>query len=578
MVSRMHDLKLAANLTLPIDVAGQTIAMFGIRGSGKTNTAGVMVEELLNHHYPVAVIDPTDAWWGLRAGRDGNSSGGYAVFIFGGSHGDIALQETDGKVIASFLVKEQVPIILSLRHLRKAAQRRFVTEFCEELYHLKGRDAHRTPLTVVIDEAPLFVPQKVLGETARTVGAVEDLIARGRNAGFGVVLISQRSATLNADVRTQADTIICHRVTAPLDRKAIAAWFEENASTEHLNDILQSLATLKNGEAWAWAPSLSIMSRVHMRLRRTFDSSATPRIGQAIHPPKQLTEIDIEKLKADMAESIARAKSDDPETLRRTIRELETKLHTESFAPMFSADDEQRIRLEATAAVHGEYRRRLERITALMAELNNTLVAMHTAVIQTSNVGRFLEEQITSEATRTPRPASVSTSPTVTKSAGPGMPVKRGLRRMLIALAQCPDGLSDRKLGLRAQISHSSGTFTTYLGTGRSNSWIAGDRARMVITPEGLAALGTFTPLPAGEALLSYWEGQLKAGARRMFRCLVERHPRAMTADELGAAVDISPDSGTFTTYLGTLRGFDLVEGQRLGLKASDDLMKAASG
>lgn len=144
--------------------------MFGIRGSGKTNTAGALAEELLAHGHPIAVIDPTDAWWGLRAGRDGNPAGGFPVVIFGGPHGDIPLQETDGKVIAEFIVQDQVSVVLSLRHLRKNAQRRFVTEFCEELYHLKGADSHRTPLTVFIDEAPLFVPQKVMGEVARTVG------------------------------------------------------------------------------------------------------------------------------------------------------------------------------------------------------------------------------------------------------------------------------------------------------------------------------------------------------------------------------------------------------------------------
>jgi uncharacterized protein len=144
----MKQIKLAPNIRMPIDIAGQTIGLLGIRGSGKTNTAACIAEELLDQNHPIVAIDPTDAWWGLRSE--------YPVFIFGGPHGDIPLQETDGKVIAEFVVNEQVPIILSLRHLRKNAQRRFVMEFCEELYHLKGRDGYRSPLTVFIDEAPLF--------------------------------------------------------------------------------------------------------------------------------------------------------------------------------------------------------------------------------------------------------------------------------------------------------------------------------------------------------------------------------------------------------------------------------------
>lgn len=71
----MKQLQLAKNLALPIEMAGQAVALVGIRGSGKTNTAGVIAEELLEQHQQIVVIDPTDAWWGLRSD--------YPVFIFG---------------------------------------------------------------------------------------------------------------------------------------------------------------------------------------------------------------------------------------------------------------------------------------------------------------------------------------------------------------------------------------------------------------------------------------------------------------------------------------------------------------
>src|ERR1044071_68387 len=329
---RTRTIRIAKDVAFPLDIAGQCLAIFGIRGSGKSNTAGAFVEELLEVGYPTVIIDPTDAWWGMRVGADGDPKKGYPVVIFGGSHGDIPLEESSGKVIAEFVVKEQVPIILSLRHLRKGAQRRFVREFCEELYQLKGQPQNRTPLAVVIDEAPLFAPQKVFGDIAFVVGAVEDLIARGRTSGFGVVLVSQRSATLNADVRTQADTMICHRLTAKLDRKAIAEWFEENASTEDLKEILQSLAKLQDGEGWVWAPKLDIMKRAQMRLRRTFDSSSTPKLGAKIRPPKKLADIDLDKLKGQMAAVIERAKADDPKALRARIAELERQVKAKPAA------------------------------------------------------------------------------------------------------------------------------------------------------------------------------------------------------------------------------------------------------
>ena len=310
-------LNVSPDLSLPLDVASQAVAVLGIRGAGKTNTATVIAEELLSKGQPMVYIDPTDAAWGLRSD--------FPVFIFGGTHGDLPLQETDGKTLAEFVVTEQVPVILSLRHLRKNAQRRFVTDFCEEIYHLKGKPENRTPLTVFIDEAPLFVPQKVMGDNARTVGAVEDLIARGRNAGFGVVLISQRSATINKDVLTQCDTIITHRLTSPQDRKALSDWIEENATIEKQKEVLQSLATMPNGRAWVWSPRLDVMKQVQIRLRKTFDSSATPKRGETPPKPKRLEDIDLGKLKGKLAAAIEQAERDDPRRLRAENAELRIK-------------------------------------------------------------------------------------------------------------------------------------------------------------------------------------------------------------------------------------------------------------
>lgn len=335
----MQKLNISTELSVPIDVASQAVAILGIRGAGKTNTATVFAEELLAQGQPMVYIDPTDGAWGLRSG--------FPVFIFGGTHGDLPLQETDGKVLAEFVVTEQMPLILSLRHLRKNAQRRFVTEFCEEIYHLKGKPKNRTPLTVFIDESPLFVPQKVMGETARTVGAVEDLIARGRNAGFGVVLISQRSATLNKDVLTQCDTIITHRLTSPQDRKALSDWIEENATIEKQKEVLQSLATMPNGRAWVWSPRLDVMKQVQIRLRKTFDSSATPKRGEKPAAPKRLEEIDLAKLKGKLSASIEQAKQDDPKLLRARIAELQRELAKKPEQPEVEV---QRIEVPAFSA------------------------------------------------------------------------------------------------------------------------------------------------------------------------------------------------------------------------------------
>jgi uncharacterized protein len=560
----VRSLQLSRDIKFPIDIAGQAIALFGIRGSGKTNTAGALAEELLDNNYPIAVIDPTDAWWGLRASRDGTQAGGYPVFIFGGSHADLPLTETDGKIIAEFLVREQVPVILSLRHLRKAAQRRFVTEFCEELYHLKGKDENRTPLTVFIDEAPLFVPQKVMGEVARTVGAVEDLIARGRNAGFGVVLISQRSATLNADVRTQADTIICHRVTSPLDRRAISDWFEENATTDDLKTILQSLATLKNGEAWVWSPSLDIMKRAQLRLRRTFDSSATPKAGAKLRPPKKLADVDLAKLKGQLATAIEKAKADDPKELRRRIAELEREVKAKPAAApkpvappkkvevqVLTASDRKLLERAETAARVGSAK--AQDLYDALAKLSDR-IEKATAVVPTLPVDpAFVRAFNGPLSPALQRAARLGLSPSFPKASAAPPPntrsklantqplltndtkLGRGERATMIAIAQHPNGVTPTQL--TALTGYKRSTRDAYLQRLRAAGFVNG----FAPTEAGIAWLGPdYEPLPTGDALREHWMRRLPEGERKVLEIACRNYPadvdRAIIDQETGYA------------------------------------------
>lgn len=94
----MGALRLSLDLTLPFEAVTQTFGILGQKGSGKTTAAAVMVEEMLRHHLPVAVIDPTGGWWSLRASRD-EARPGFPITVLGGEHGDLPLESTGGAVI-----------------------------------------------------------------------------------------------------------------------------------------------------------------------------------------------------------------------------------------------------------------------------------------------------------------------------------------------------------------------------------------------------------------------------------------------------------------------------------------------
>jgi DNA helicase HerA-like ATPase len=145
---------------------------------------------------------------------------GRSIVVLGGEHGDLPLEPSMAAALADLVVDEGPSVVLSLRHLSKTMQRKTVADFAERLYRRKGETKHRRPMHVVVDEADAFVPQAVRGDVARTMGAIDDLVRRGRSSGFGVTLITQRAAAINKDVLTQVDLLVAHRTVSPQDRKA----------------------------------------------------------------------------------------------------------------------------------------------------------------------------------------------------------------------------------------------------------------------------------------------------------------------------------------------------------------------
>lgn len=313
---------LTEEFNLPSSIGTQTSAVVGIRGSGKTVTASVIVESLLEVAHQIIILDPTDVWWGLKSSADG-SAPAYPVVVFGGPHGDLPLEPGMGPALADFAVEQRHSIILSLRHLRKGQQQSLVTAFAEQLYHRKGESQYRTPVLVVVDEASTFVPQKVMGESARMVGALEDLVRKGRASGIGVMLIDQRPASVNKDVLTQLEVLVAHQITAPHDRKALLEWVRQHDTAGGEKAFLEQLSSLPQGTAWFWSPALDIFDRVPVRMRHTFDSSKTPKPGDVPAAPTASAKVDLEALGTALKAAIAGAEENDPKALRRRIKELE---------------------------------------------------------------------------------------------------------------------------------------------------------------------------------------------------------------------------------------------------------------
>lgn len=320
-------LRVAPGLQLPPTAVTQSFALLAVRRSGKSNAAAVLAEEMHAAGLPWVAVDPKGDWWGLRSSKDGTGPG-LPVPVFGGLHGDMPLTPEAGPLIAEVIAEENLTCILDVSDFpSKSAQSRFLADFAEHLFRLHRK--HPRPRHVFLEECDDYLPQRVMQNQARCVGAWTRLVKQGGAFGLGLTLISQRSAVVSKDALTQVETLIALRTTSPQDRAAVRAWVDYHDAGR---DLVDSLPGLEDGEAWVCSPhwlarhGQPAIQRVRFRRRATFDSGATPTMTSAARRPATLADIDLGAILARMESVAEQAADNDPVTLRKRIAALERSL------------------------------------------------------------------------------------------------------------------------------------------------------------------------------------------------------------------------------------------------------------
>jgi Helicase HerA, central domain len=580
---------MAEGLTFPVDVLTETLLIIAKRGSGKTYSASVLVEEMVGAGLPVCVIDPLGVWWGLRSSADGEGPG-LPVTIIGGEHADLPLPPDGGTSVADLVIEEHLPVVLDLSELSKTKQRAFMCAFLERLYH-----RNREPLHIVIDEADLFAPMRATGEIARLLGAYEDIVRRGRARGLGCTSITQRPAVLHTDIRSQAEVLIALRLIGTHDVAAIDEWVRLHATDEEAREVKASLPSLPVGTAWVWSPGwLELLVKVKIRARLTFDSSATPKVGQRAIVPRQFAAVDPAELERMAVRLKATAPPEPPaklshaadvSRLARRVKELEAALAEarqrppeQVEVPAYSAAD-----LEALSAVVAEMYRLADRLQDPADRLDMAVrrIPLPSPVPPLSagpvQLGGALMGPPVGQLR--PRPTAPVLPPA---PVGEGtVSLKAGARTMLAVLArQHPVKVTRAQLATLAKLKVTGGTFGTYFSVLRRAGLITEDGGFVVLTEAGFAAAGATpaTPITPDE-LRETWRGALKAGARNMLDVLLERWPDPVDRQALADAVGLEVTGGTFGTYLSTLRRNGLaVEDPPGAVHAADVFFLGASG
>ena len=572
-------LQISETTSLPLSLVTETVAILAKKGSGKTYSACVLTEEMVGAGAHVVALDPLGVWWSLRAGADGGQEGGLPLLILGGDHADLPLSATDGAAVADLVTGERLSCVLDVSRLPRRDTARFAEAFLRRLY-----ETNREALHLMVDEADLFAPQQSTSREQQAVlEAMDEIVRRGRVRGLGATLITQRPAVLSKDVLNQIEMLVTLRMTAPLDQKAIDTWISAHGTNAERKAVISSLATLGIGEAWLWAPNiLGDLRRVQFRRRRTFDGSATPKVGETVRAPKALAEINILALRERFAVQVEAASDHDPVRLRARIEELTKRL---SAAPPVPAPVvvekivEKRVEVSVEVPVlrEGELAR-LEALRDSIAEMAKEADAQAREL--TARLDRITSVHASSIAAATTVATAAATSPPVKTVALQEAPSKTsigaqqqqgaeralptGARRILEALSRYAEmRLTEAQLGTRAKLKMSAGAAVTYVNRLKAEGLLTkGSDGLYQITSAGLSYLGKDAPRrpQTTEELVALWTAALKNKETQMLRLLVDIHPEAVTLTDLATQMNMTASGGAFNGYIGTLRTNGLVE------------------
>lgn len=588
-------LQIADGVSLPDDYVTKTAAICAQRRKGKTYTASVIAEELVRLGHPWVAFDPTSAWWGLRASADGKHPG-LPVVIIGGDHGDLPLDGASGRFIADLVVDHPGWYVIDLSLLgTRAAERTFATDFADRLYRRKSSAQHRFPMHLFVDEADLFAPQDKEQGDNKMLGAFQAIVRRGGLLGLGCTLITQRPALLNKSVLTQLDLLILLRLVAGNDQDAVDKNYIQRAgSKEQRAELMGSLASMKVGEAWLWEPGAepALFVRTKIRERHTFNSSATPKMGETIIEPTRLADVDLAAIKEQMAETIERAKADDPKALKAQITDLQRRLrdaqHALTSAPLAPEPVVERVEMPVlTGAQHaavdilgGE----LKRVAELIDEVRPTLLDVLGRIddhrqdvprARPASAGAGPMERARPAQRPDPAPRREPHRPAVSRAAATEGDRIPGPQRKLLTVLATYGPRTKRQLALLAGYSIGGGAFNNPLGAIRAAGYVEPRKGEpMSITEEGLAALGDYEPLPQGAALLDHWLSGLPGPCQKLLSALADVWPESYTKLELAAVTGYEASGGAFNNPLGRLRTLELVT-RGTDIRLTDDFGEA---
>ncbi len=535
-------------------------------GGGKSYFLRKLLEQTHGHVQHI-ILDLEGEFGTLREKYD---------YLLVGKGGDIDISIRVADILARKLLELGVSAIIDLYELKQHERILFVKRFLDSMINVSKELWH--PCIVVVDEAHIFCPEHGKAESAPSV---IDLCTRGRKRGYAAVLATQRLSKLSKDACAELNNKSIGRTGLDIDMKRASEELGFSSKEQML-----SLRNLAPGEFYYFGPALSTsVELMKVGEVQTTHPKSGQRILKTVTPPthkvqemlKKLTDLpqeaekelktveefrsEIHKLKMEnrrLAATGGQAVVPRPvgldsrmiaerDALKNEIREL--KIQNREFHGRQNALQKKMLSMSKIAT------RTAEEIGHIA---NGPYIPVYTKPEQTAV--KTLSQPTIERSEPIPWPRDKILKPYSEPSFEGGKPTGGALRMLQAAAMFWPGSVTRFRMGLIARLSPGSGTFGTYLAILKRDGLIEGDNSAFTITEAGLQQAGTIPKLPEGAELVEMWKSIVKGGAARMLQVLAEIYPEGLDREELGMRAEISPSSGTFGTYLATLKRSGLVE------------------
>ncbi|MCK5827749.1 ATP-binding protein, partial [Candidatus Bipolaricaulota bacterium] len=421
------------------DLIGQCIAILGIRGSGKSNTAGVIFEELLQNNYPLSIVDIEGEYFGLKEK--------YEVLVVGKGEGvEIEIDAHCAGEIAQVSMEQNVPVVLDLSGFLSDERTELLKAYLSALWTLAG--TLRKPYMIGIEEAHEFIPQGVKNELKEMIARIA---LRGRKRGLGAIVVSQRSAKVDKDVLSQAGMLLLHRVVHEVDMRVYSELLPWRKS--EVKEIINSLdigdCMYVNGDN---------VLPIYVRERSTFHAGFTPSLETVKSPA-------LRSVSASIIETIEKAR--EGKGPKSSTQKFEERI--DMMERMINSKDQRIAELEDVARTLGYIKLEIPSIAREVlppnslaekkARVSNSLPVVIADGSSTVDITESLQEIV-----------SLDVQPTLAVSACDGNEHDRGASALPPAVSEhierlmsrfSREGILHRRV-LAFLIEHSPGAYSAY--------------------------------------------------------------------------------------------------------------------